>query len=40
MRASSELPWLPVEAVVLDTKDTESGEVIAKLDNRDDTPQQ
>ncbi len=31
MRTSSELPRLPVEAVVLDTKDTESGEVIAKL---------
>jgi DNA helicase-2/ATP-dependent DNA helicase PcrA len=31
LRASSELPRLPVEAVVLDTKDTESGEVIAKL---------
>ncbi len=31
MRAGSELPRVPVEAVVLDTKDTESGEVITKL---------
>ena len=30
-RAGSELPRVPVEAVVLDTKDTESGEVITKL---------
>ena len=30
-QSGSELPRVPVEAVVLDTKDTESGEVIAKL---------
>jgi DNA helicase-2/ATP-dependent DNA helicase PcrA len=30
-RSGSELPRVPVEAVVLDTKDTEPGEVIAKL---------